>query len=39
MEAGGARCLPGVTLAGFGNKGTVYGALKDGEQRTIVRLK
>jgi len=33
------RLPAGVTLAGFGNKGTVYGALKDGEQRTIVRLK
>jgi hypothetical protein len=29
----------GVTLAGFGARGTVYGVLKDGDRRTVVRLK
>jgi hypothetical protein len=30
---------PGVTLAGFGGKGAVYGILKAGEQRTVVRMR
>lgn len=41
-DAGWKRAvtLPaGVTLAGFGGKGTVYGVLKDGDRRTVVRLK
>jgi hypothetical protein len=29
----------GVTLAGFGAKGAVYGILKEGEQQTVVRMK
>jgi len=29
----------GVTLAGFGEKGAVYGVLKDGERRTVARLR
>lgn len=34
-----ALTLPaGVTLAGFGGKGTVYGILKDGDRKTVVRL-
>jgi hypothetical protein len=35
-----AVSLPaGVVLAGFGEKGAVYGVLKDGERRTVVRMK
>jgi hypothetical protein len=30
---------PNVTLAGFGGKGAVYGILKAGEQRTVVRMR
>ena len=29
----------GVTLAGFGAQGTVYGVLKSADAKTIVRLK
>jgi hypothetical protein len=29
----------GVTLAGFGAKGAIYGILKDGDRRTVVRLR
>ena len=35
-----AVTLPaGVTLAGFGAKGAVYGILKEGEQRGVVRMR
>ena len=30
---------PGVTLAGFGAKDVVYGVLKDGDRKTVVRLR
>jgi len=30
---------PGVTLAGFGGKDVVYGVLKDGDRKTVVRLR
>jgi hypothetical protein len=30
---------PDVTLAGFGGKGAVYGILKEGERRTVVKLR